>query len=514
MTNDILSLYQGMGLTPKKKTESEFGGPCPSCGGNDRFCIWGGGQGKHGLGRFYCRGCGLQGDAIQFLREFQGLGYGEACRALGLTPATPSGKQIPRDTVTPAPCMPVWTPKAGELPNARWQAQARKLISWAAQELQNSPGVLSWLAAERGLTPETAARHRLGWLPKDLYRDRAAWGLPQELKPTGKRRMLWLPRGLVLPVLDASGAPARIKFRRPDPGKDEPKYLYLPSEPKNTAPIIITGAASAWIVVESELDGLLLAQEAGDLVNVLALGSASLRPDAEAHARLEAAPFILVSLDADDAGDKAAWTWWTTHYPPEKVRVWPVPEGKDPTDAWRAGWDLRAWIEGALPPVCLPQRSFKRPAPMPRPATTRQGDDGKGHAPAELPVAMTAQADEARDDLSLTPSASRPGPAPQEPHRRLPRPRRSKPTPSMVRTYKTGRRWILAHLDALLANGWTRSGLFRAGRFRYPCGEWGLAWASTWSKPTLGCVDMAEDGTVIFQINEPGRMVVLTVRPK
>ena len=92
-----------MGFTPKQKTGDEWAGPCPdpACGGRDRFCFWVGGQGKHGLGRFYCRGCGRQGDAIQFLREFQGLGYGEACRALGLSPSKPSGHEYLLSSITP-----------------------------------------------------------------------------------------------------------------------------------------------------------------------------------------------------------------------------------------------------------------------------------------------------------------------------------------------------------------------------------------------------------------------------
>lgn len=511
MSNDILTLYQGMGLTAKQKTATEYGGPCPSCGGNDRFCIWCGGEGKHGLGRFYCRGCGLQGDAIQFLREFLGIGYGEACRELGLTPAAPSGRRAAREPDAPPPATPAWTPKPGELPNALWQGQARKLILWAARQLQNTPDALSWLAAERGLTSETAARFHVGWIPKDFYRDRTAWGLPQAFKPNGKRRMLWLPHGLVLPVLDTSGKPARIKFRRPNPGKDDPKYLYLPSEPKNTAPLIATGTALAWIVVESELDGLLLTQEAGDLVNVLALGSASLRPDAEAHALLEAAPFILVSLDADDAGDKAAWTWWATHYPPEKVRVWPSPEGKDPTDAWRAGWDLRAWIEGGLPPSCLLARAIKSAAPTPRPEPARQDEEAHEQPQAEAPAAVALCI--SRDDDPEAPPALLTTPR-QTSHSRLSRPRGSKPTPGMVVTYKTGRHWILAHLDGLLAHGWTRPGLFRAGRFRFPCGCWGLAWASAWGKPNVGGVSIADDGTVVFELNEAGRVVRQTVQPR
>ena len=249
-------------------------------------------------------------------------------------------------------------------------------------------------------------------------------------------------------------------------------------------------------------------------MNVLALGSASLRPDAEAHARLEAAPFVLVALDADDAGDKAAWTWWTTHYPPEKVRVWPVPEGKDPTDAWRAGWDLRAWIEGGLPPVCLPARPLKNASPTPRPEPTGQNIQALGESQAEALEARPSSGRRTWDDgASLEPAHLSTNPH-HATHRRLSRPRRSKPTPSMVQAYKAGRRWILAHLSGLHAHGWTRPGLFRAGRFRYPCGEWGLAWASAWGNPILGGVAMAEDGTVIFELHEVGRVVRQSSRPR
>lgn len=513
MTQDILSIYQGMGLSAKMKTAREYAGPCPGCGGRDRFCLFIG-QGRDGMGRFMCRGCGLHGDAIQFLREFQGLGYRDACHTLGLAPAQVSGHgQAPREACVPA--APEWIPKMSELPNPTWRDKALKLVRWSARQLQANARVLSWLASERGLTPDTAARFRLGWTPKDLYRERAAWGLAQEVKPDGRRRMLWIPRGLVLPVLDASGQVARIKFRRENPGRDEPKYIYLPSAPKNTAPFVATGQARVWVVVESELDGMLLAQEAGTLANVLALGSASLRPDAATHAMLSDAAFILVALDFDDAGNKSAWQWWAAHYPAEKVRVWPAPEGKDPTDAWKAGWDVRAWIEGGLPPAFLPGRNVhlrdSRPAD---PESVRHGAGQRIHdleeTPAEAPshapgVAVgEALADVSGHDLSEGTND----------HTGLPRPRKSKPTPDMIRAYKLGRAWIAEHAAELLARGWTRAGLFRAGRYRYPCGPWGLAWVGSWGNPARGGVSIAPDGTVVFELHEPGRVVRQTVRPR
>jgi len=74
------------------------------------------------------------------------------------------------------------------------------------------------------------------------------------------------------------------------------------------------GTGTAWVVVESELDGLLIHQEGGDLAGVVALGSAQIRPDLETDRALRAAGVILVSLDSDDAGAKEAWGWWTRQY--------------------------------------------------------------------------------------------------------------------------------------------------------------------------------------------------------
>lgn len=134
-----------------------------------------------------------------------------------------------------------------------------------------------------------------------------------------------------------------------------------PSTPTDAAIDTPTGSvppvnSAVWQVVESELDALLLAQEigqpgrldAGRSVNVVAMGSASYRPDAATWADLQAAPLVLVSLDFDDAGNKAACLWWEKHLAPGRFKLWPVPEGKDPCDAWRAGWNLAEWTKQGL----------------------------------------------------------------------------------------------------------------------------------------------------------------------
>jgi DNA primase len=178
----------------------------------------------------------------------------------------------------------------------------------------------------------------------DRFFDRKAWGLPEETNPeTGKERRVWVPAGLVVPTI-IDGEVCRIRIRREDP-TDGNRYVTVIGSSKKP---MLWGHIRCVVVVESDLDGILISQEAGDIVSVIALGSASLRPDADTHAFLEAAETILVALDSDEAGSRQAWKWWPKHYGAQ-VKRWPVPTGKDPGEAYQSGLDIRAWIVAGLP---------------------------------------------------------------------------------------------------------------------------------------------------------------------
>ncbi|MCZ7545738.1 MAG: hypothetical protein M5R40_20460 [Anaerolineae bacterium] len=59
----------------------EYAGPCPACGGRDRFRVWP--APREGPGRYWCRQCGARGDAISYLRWREGLGFQGGLRAAG-----------------------------------------------------------------------------------------------------------------------------------------------------------------------------------------------------------------------------------------------------------------------------------------------------------------------------------------------------------------------------------------------------------------------------------------------
>ena len=59
----------------RKATADEYHGPCPWCGGTDRFRVR--------ADFFACRQCGRTGDAINFVQEHDNVDFKEAVQRLG-----------------------------------------------------------------------------------------------------------------------------------------------------------------------------------------------------------------------------------------------------------------------------------------------------------------------------------------------------------------------------------------------------------------------------------------------
>jgi Toprim domain/Zinc-binding domain of primase-helicase len=73
----FMQVYQGLGLTLKKIGPHELSGPCPRCGGTDRFNL------NTSKGTWFCRGCKAKGgDALSILMHARGLDFREAVEDL------------------------------------------------------------------------------------------------------------------------------------------------------------------------------------------------------------------------------------------------------------------------------------------------------------------------------------------------------------------------------------------------------------------------------------------------
>lgn len=346
---DLLAEDGVVAVLKGSKHGGEYHSPCPGCGGRDRFVCWPEASGGMGGGRFWCRGatspaggkgCDCQGDAVQYLRDFRGMSFPEALEYLGV-PAdhTAQRRPAPRPVQSPA-----WEPREEQAPPELWRVKGAAFVAHCEEELRNRPQVLEWLH-DRGLTEATVRARRLGFHDQLAFRPLSAWGLSAPVRQDGKIPKLALLPGLVIP--DFEGAELhKLKIREFECAP-WPEWAtgdkYREVKGSNQRYSIYGQGRDLAIVVETELDAMLLAERVGDLAMCMATGSAQRKPDAAAALLLKSAKLVLNALDSDDAGAKAAWSWWDKHLP--GVKRWPVPKrlGKDPGDLVKAGVDVRQW---------------------------------------------------------------------------------------------------------------------------------------------------------------------------
>lgn len=321
---EIIELLKSDGFNVEKVTIREYAGPCPWCGGKDRFRVW------SDSNRYWCRQCERSGDAIQYLRDLKGMCYMQACSYLNLEPKNIITNSKPKST---------WTPRKTNKPSTSWRKKAETFLSWAENQINMEENSL---LNNKGLSNATIKRFRIGWNPKSLFPDRQTWGLPMKVDPkTGKIKKLWIPLGLVIPCL-RNNEIIRLRIRRPEPD-DFGRYILVSGS--DIRPMILGSDRKIWIIVESELDAMLVYQEAGDLIGVIALGSAQARPNVETDRLLRSAESILCALDTDPSGAKQAWSFWKINY---QVKRWPCVNGKDPSEMFQTGVSIRTWIQAGI----------------------------------------------------------------------------------------------------------------------------------------------------------------------
>jgi phage/plasmid primase-like uncharacterized protein len=150
---------------------SEYAGPCPWCGGEDRFRVWPDAE-KPG---YWCRQCDRKGDAIEYLRDRHDLTFGDACAHLGQPlPNAPYQRSIPKP------------PPLAEAPGATWQAKAQAFTAGCEQVLWTSgrEKTLAYLYG-RGMRDETIRAARIGYQAATTREKPDAWGSCPTIRRSG-----------------------------------------------------------------------------------------------------------------------------------------------------------------------------------------------------------------------------------------------------------------------------------------------------------------------------------------
>ncbi len=300
---DLLALVEPHTRLRRLSTSQggEFAGPCPLCGGKKRFHV------LPGRGRWFCRHCTPRWeDAIAFYQLVTGASFCEAVQALaeGTLPAAPARE---------------WTIDNDLPPSAAWQARAG-LITQAAQETlwsRQGAAVRDWLHL-RGLSDETLARWRLGYVPRALRDDPARWGRDDE-KP------LYVAPGILIPGI-VQGETWYIKVRRLQPRDPDDKYTQVRGSKPALYMADTIGEAPAVALVEGEFDSLLLWQvlQAEPMptrgIGVATYGSANNHMAGRWVSRLSGRRKVIL-YDQDEAGQAGA-AWWLQHFPDCVAPAW------------------------------------------------------------------------------------------------------------------------------------------------------------------------------------------------
>jgi len=217
---DLAALVRSRGVELKKHGTGNLIGTCPFHEDKDPSFIV-----TPAKGLFHCMGCGVAGNAIQFVEKFDGVSFRHAFEILNAGPAafTPPADAPLKKATVPRLDLPFD-------PDANDATLMRQVVDYYHERLLTTPAALDYLRG-RGLYSEEAVdRFRLGFadrtlclrLPEKNRKDGAAirtrlqsLGLLREGKggkdrvvPVGERALSWLTRYLehARPMLETAAS--------------------------------------------------------------------------------------------------------------------------------------------------------------------------------------------------------------------------------------------------------------------------------------------------------------------
>jgi len=224
----------------------EYAGPCPFCGGVDRFHV------VPMTGRWYCRRCTPRGgDAIDYVQRREQVAFPEAIAFLAGHAAGSSTRHLRvRPSTRPAP-PPNWTQPA-------WQQAAQALVREAKAALADdvAGAAARTYLVDRGLRPETWQAWRLGYY--------LAWHpVRREALPA-----------ITLPWFGADGALEAVQYRYFGPGiAKHDRFGQKTGGQRLLFGQPLSAGRTALIITEGEFNAISCWQVAQSWADVVSIGS-------------------------------------------------------------------------------------------------------------------------------------------------------------------------------------------------------------------------------------------------
>lgn len=346
---NLLAIAEADGVVLKRISPTEYAGPCPKCGGDDRLHVLT--RTRQGKQAWFCRNCHPDisdaGDYVRIIRgrtewadvfdDLRRFGLPDDGRSRGrigqveaiarpVVVRSAAGLTLPADGALPEPPAEEWQ---GDVDVLLWSDRGAYWRLWDFDA--EAIAARNYLEQQRHLTPETIYKFALGYLPASITTGPMGW----RAATSG---------AIVMPWVFGSCQYWKVQYRAV--GSDVPKeHRYRQKKgagvdgglPPFNADAIKT--AGVVLIVEGEMDAMLAQQVAPVGVAVVTWGSASIAPNGWAESLLKSRRVLLV-FDADSAGQQAAAKWEVLG---KRITL---PAGKDIGDfADLLGVDaLRQWL--------------------------------------------------------------------------------------------------------------------------------------------------------------------------
>ena len=341
---NLLSLLPDL----RDRGDGSFNGPCPFCGGDDRFAFW---INEGRSGQWVCRrhesdtcsariseksGFGY-GDGIALVMALKECDYKTACSFLEIeTRYSSKGqksvmyKPVPA-TPLQAAAVPAWEPpKVFYPPSAEWSDQAGRVVAMAVDRLRISKLGKEYVRS-RGFDERILESGLLGWVESDIYHDPQLWGMTPQQRKDGLQDKIKIPAGLLI-ATRRGGRIVNIVIRKTGPNVPKTERYHrirgggclfgtvgcginLTTKPCRDVPLIIGNPGSPVAICESALDALLIWQESGGTVGAIGMNGTGKPRDEEVDNFINQSPLVIAVPDHDMAGVQCWKMQWSRWFP-------------------------------------------------------------------------------------------------------------------------------------------------------------------------------------------------------
>ncbi len=301
---------------------------------------------------FKCFGCGVGGNALDFVMRYKNEGFVEAVEELskfaGLEVVYEKGSNRAEYAHR-------------ESQNLKYYELMERVANFFSAQLKNNSEAYEYFTKKRELTEDTISKARLGYAPMDYdyvsklcqhpddFKRFVALGIQTERTLDNGRRTsrAFFMNRVIFPIFDVKGRIVAFGGRLLS-GDKGPKYLNSPETPifKKRRELFglyeclkqTRNRPECIVVVEGYMDAIALRQAGFDYV-VATLGTAITADHYELLFRYTSK--IVCCFDGDEAGSRATWRALQTVAPvlqqDKDVRFITMPSGHDPDTLVRTG---------------------------------------------------------------------------------------------------------------------------------------------------------------------------------